>query len=280
MHLFHLSQTNDDMSYLILMPFLVAAVVFIERRPIFRTISFDIRSGSLFALFGIAFVIGNQTAGKLLAPDLQLSVNVFALLLFLIGGFAFSFGKTALRAAHFPLLYLFLMIPLPDVLLHQVIYLLQAGSASISGALFDLFRVPVLREGFVFRLPQFSIEVAKECSGIRSSMALLILALPLVHFGLRRFWRKAVFLVCAILVMIIKNGIRIVSLTLLAMYIDPRFLFGRLHHQGGIVFFLIGLLLLLPIYLALQAGESPAPRSNALTLEQRNALSSAETGRS
>ena len=56
--------------------------------------------------------------------------------------------------------------------------------------------------------------------------------------------------------MILKNGIRIATLTLLAMYVDPGFLYGRLHHQGGVVFFLIGLLLLLPILLLLQKSEA------------------------
>jgi hypothetical protein len=41
------------------------------------------------------------------------------------------------------------------------------------------------------------------------------------------------------------------------MYVDPGFLTGRLHHQGGIVFFLIGLLLLLPVLWFLQRGEFP-----------------------
>jgi exosortase/archaeosortase family protein len=56
--------------------------------------------------------------------------------------------------------------------------------------------------------------------------------------------------------MIVKNGIRIATLTLLAMYVDPGFLTGRLHHQGGIVFFLVGLLLLAPLLWLLQRGES------------------------
>jgi exosortase/archaeosortase family protein len=59
--------------------------------------------------------------------------------------------------------------------------------------------------------------------------------------------------------MILKNGIRIVTLSLLAVYVDPSFLFGKLHHDGGIVFFLLGLLLLLPVLLLLQRGESRAP---------------------
>ena len=54
-------------------------------------------------------------------------------------------------------------------------------------------------------------------------------------------------MLAGIVVMIIKNGIRIVTLTLLANYVDPGFLHGNLHREGGVVFFVIGLLLLLPV---------------------------------
>jgi len=136
--------------------------------------------------------------------------------------------------------------------------LLQAGSAEIAEILFNLTGVPVLREGLVFRLASVNIEVARECSGIRSTIALFILALPVVHYGLHSLWKKLFFLACAFFMMILKNGMRIVTLTLLAMYVDPSFLFGKLHRDGGIVFFLLGLLLLLPVLLLLQRGESPA----------------------
>jgi exosortase/archaeosortase family protein len=55
----------------------------------------------------------------------------------------------------------------------------------------------------------------------------------------------------------VKNGIRIATLTILAQYVDSSFLFGRLHREGGIVFFVIGLLLLLPVFWLLQRGETP-----------------------
>jgi exosortase len=115
--------------------------------------------------------------------------------------------------------------------------------------------VPVLRDGLVFHLAQVSIEVSQECSGIRSSMALLILALLVTHFYLSTFWKKLLFLACGLFVMILKNGIRIVTLTMLAIYVDPGFLFGKLHHQGGAVFFLIGLFLLWPLLWVFQRGE-------------------------
>jgi len=199
-----------------------------------------------------------RLAGDKLIPDLRLTSNVVAVILLWIAGFAFCFGKAALKSARFPLLFLFLTVPLPNFLLEHIISLLQAGSAEIAEILFNLTGVPVLREGLVFHLPGVNIEVARECSGIRSTMALFILALPVVHYGLHSLWKKLFFLTCAFFMMVLKNGVRIVTLSLLAVYVDPSFLFGTLHRDGGIVFFLLGLLLLLPVLLLLQRGESPA----------------------
>ena len=270
--LVRLSLTNDDASHLILIPFLTAGLVFIERRTIFNHLSFSAGGGIFLFLSGI-IVLSVRLAGDKVAPDLRLTGNVLAVLLLWIAGFAFSFGWAAVKSAYFPLLFLFLTVPLPNFLLERVISLLQAGSAEITEVLFNLTGVPVLREGLVFHLARVNIEVARECSGIRSTIALFILALPVVHYGLHSLWRKLFFLACAFFMMILKNGIRIATLTLLAMYVDPGFLTGKLHHQGGIVFFLLGLLLLLPVLLLLQRGESSAlagRKESAASSEQRN----------
>jgi exosortase/archaeosortase family protein len=63
--------------------------------------------------------------------------------------------------------------------------------------------------------------------------------------------------------MILKNGVRIVTLTLLASYVDPGFLYGRLHRDGGVVFFLLGLLLLAPLLWFLQRTERKTPSAIA-----------------
>ncbi len=270
--LVRLSLTNDDASHLILIPFLTAGLVFIERRTIFNNLSFS-AGGGIFLFLSVIIVLSVRLAGDKVAPDLRLTGNVLAVLLLWIAGFAFSFGKAAVKSAYFPLLFLFLTVPLPNFLLERVISLLQAGSAEITEVLFNLTGVPVLREGLVFHLARVNIEVARECSGIHSTIALFILALPVVHYGLHSLWRKLFFLACAFFMMILKNGIRIATLTLLAMYVDPDFLTGKLHHQGGIVFFLLGLLLLLPVLLLLQRGESSAlagRKESAASSEQRN----------
>ena len=212
--------------------------------------------GGIFFFLASLVVLISFLAKNIVGVDTQLSVWILALTLLWVSGFAYLFGRTALKAASFPFLFLLLMIPIPAFVLDRIIFSLQQGSAWITGAFFDLFGVPALREGLVFHLARVNIEVAKECSGIRSSMALLILALLVAHFRLRNLWSKTLFVTIGLVMMIVKNGIRIATLTILALYVDPSFLFGRLHHQGGIVFFLIALILLLPVLLFLERSES------------------------
>jgi exosortase len=93
------------------------------------------------------------------------------------------------------------------------------------------------------------MEIAKQCSGIRSSLALFITGILAAHFFLKSSWKKAIFILSIIPIAILKNGIRIVTLSLLAIYVDERFLTqGFLHKSGGFIFFapaltLLGLLL-------------------------------------
>lgn len=250
---------QDDASYLLVIPFLSVGVVFLERHQIFANLSTEKFGGAGFLLAGSLAAI----ASHLFAPE-RLPLSILSLILLGITGFTFLFGKSSFKASSFALLFLFLMIPPPNSLLDRVVYLLQTSSAWLTQAFFDLAGVPVLREGMVFHLAGVNIEVAKECSGIRSSMAMLILSLLVVHFYLRSFWKKVTFVASAIFMMILKNGVRIASLTLLSIYIDPSFLYGRIHHEGGAIFFLLGLLLLTPLLWFLRRGEGFA-RSRALS---------------
>jgi exosortase len=241
---------NDDASHVLLIPFISAWLMFIDRRGIFKSLSSDFAVCLTLLVPGIAAVLWS-----IRSEPVSPSLCAFGLVLVWIAGFALTFGRQALTAARFPLMFLFLFIPLPEALLSRMVYFLQKGSAEISALFFGLTPLPVLREGFVFHLPRFSIEVARECSGIRSSIALLVLAILVGHFFLRTWWKQVVFVLAGFVVMIVKNGIRIVTLTMLATYVDPGFLYGNLHREGGVVFFMIGLLLMVPVYWILQTGE-------------------------
>jgi len=248
---------NDNASHVLLIPFIVAWLIYLDRKKIVSR-SLDLAAAAWLAV--PAAVLSTVVIGRSF-PDTSISVaaSILALVLFLVGGFVALFGRRSARSVWFSLAFLLFMVPFPEPLLNRVIYLLRAGSAAVAEVLFDWSGVPVLREGFVFHLPKINIEVAQECSGIRSSMALLILALLVAHFSFSKFWKKALFVCLGLLMMLVKNGIRIATLTLLASYVDPGFLYGRLHREGGVVFFLIGFALLWPVYWWLRRGEQSLP---------------------
>ena len=253
--LFHLAEQDETASHIILIPFIAAWLIYTERRQLRLRDSLDFRAGLFFALPALLLtLLVLRCASR--APKETLSGFILALILFLVAGFISIMGKEAAKSSWFAFAILLFAVPLPEGLLNKTIYWLQTGSAAVAELLFNLSGAPVLRQGFYFYLPEVSIEVAQECSGIRSSIALLILALLVAHFAFRPFWKKAVFVLAGLAMMLIKNGVRIATLTLLANYVNRDFLYGKLHHQGGVVFFVIGLALLLPVYWLLRRGET------------------------
>ena len=147
------------------------------------------------------------------------------------------------------------MIPIPPLMIDRATSVLKVASTETVAGLFTLTGTPYTREGFVFSLPTFTIEVADQCSGIRSSIALLITSLIAGHVSLRRWWWKVLLVLAVLPIAVFKNGLRIVTLSLLAIHSDPSFLVGRLHHEGGVVFFLLGLAMLAPVLAGLRWME-------------------------
>ena len=131
------------------------------------------------------------------------------------------------------------------------------------GALFTVTSTPHHREAFVFSLPTLAIEIADECSGIRSSIALILTTLLVADQFLKTTTWRLALVAAALPFAILKNGIRIATLTLLSLHVDPSFLTGQLHHEGGMVFFVLTLALMTPLLFALQRAERRARRSSA-----------------
>ena len=244
---------EESSSHLLLIPIVSIYLLYSERKRIFATVKRQDVLGVVLILAGVIFHW--MTVARAAGQEWLLSAETLSLVLIWVGAFTFFYGATALRAAAFPLAFLLLMMPLPESVLGRLINLLQSGSTDIAYFLFRTAGVPVLRQGFLLTVPGVTIEVAKECSGIRSSMALFITCLLAAHLFLRTGWRKLLFVLFAFPVALIKNGVRIFTLTLLSVYVDPSFLTGNLHHKGGFVFFLLALLILAPVLLLLEKSE-------------------------
>jgi exosortase len=252
--LIDLATHNDNASHIPLIPLISGWLLYLDRKRLLSSQSFDF-SASLTLLIPAILVASLPMRSQSLNASERLTVLTLSFVLSLLAGFVAVAGWKGARESWFAMAFLLLAVPLPDALLNRFIYALQAGSAAVAEVIFDLTGAPVLREGFIFHLPRISIEVAKECSGIRSSIALLVLAILVSHFAFRSIWKKAAFVLAGLVMMLVKNGVRIATLTLLANYVDPGFLYGKLHHEGGIVFFLLGLGLLIPIYWLLKKRE-------------------------
>jgi exosortase len=244
---------NETASHVVGVPLVSIVLIYTNREFIFASIKAAPGFGAIVGVTGLALAV----ASGWLASDAQnvLSLRVAGFALAWAGGFIACFGPAAARAALFPLAFLAFMVPPPAALIDAATNVLKVGSTEAVAALFSLTGTPYHRQGFVFALPSVVIEIADECSGIRSSIALLLTSLLAGQAFLRSSWTKILLLLAILPVALLKNAIRIVSLTLLAIHVDPSFLTGQLHHEGGIVFFLLSLALLAPLFAALRWSE-------------------------
>jgi exosortase len=252
-----LSWSDDRYSHLMLIPLISACLVYWEREKIFSQPK-DRGGTGFFLLLGAAVVYALAALGPL-GSNGHLALSILSVILVWAATFATCYGSRALRAAAFPWCFLAFMIPLPESVLNWMVQALQSASAEVSAVLFRAIGMPSFRRGFRFLLPGVEIEIANECSGIRSTFALVLVSVLAGYMLLRSTSRRICFALAAIPIGILKNAVRIVSLSYLAVYVDRAYLEGKLHHQyGGLIFSSLSMLLWIPLLILLRKSE---PRS-------------------
>ncbi len=251
-----LSRRDATASHLLLVPVVTTLLIWLKREEVFRTIrSFGPFETGVFIVAGVVAWAAYTSA--LYDVRETSSTSIATVIVLWVTGFLFFYGQAAFRTVLFPILFLVFMVPIPSALLTWATSFLKWGSAEVVAGLFAMLGTPVYREGFVFALPKFTIEIADECSGIRSSIALLLTTLLAGEMFLKTGWKKALLVAIIIPLVVIKNGIRIVSLSLLGTYVDTSFITGKLHHEGGVVFYLIALAIMTPLLVRLRKAEHP-----------------------
>ena len=249
-----LSIHRDEYSHIVFIPLIVISLIYWRRRTVFANSVFPTYAGAIFLFVGLTlYGLTTKFSGTSAEPNIpSLSLSIIGCIVSCVGALLLSYGWSAVRASLFPLGCLFFAVPLPDFMLTRLVYGLQQGSSDVAALLLRTFGVHFFRYGLVFQLSGFTIEVAPECSGIRSSIALLISTVLLSQFLLRSNWRKLALCMFVLPLAMFKNGLRIATLSTLSVYVSRDFLYGWLHHSGGVVFFLIGIAF---IYLALRVFQ-------------------------
>jgi len=115
----------------------------------------------------------------------------------------------------------------------------------------------MLRRGLVIQLPGISLQVAPECSGIHSTLVLLITSIIAGQLLLRRPWKRAVLCLVVIPLAVIRNGFRVFVIGELCVHISPEMIHSPIHHRGGPLFFVLSLVPFFLLLYFLQRNERP-----------------------
>ncbi|MBN1106602.1 MAG: exosortase [Deltaproteobacteria bacterium] len=251
-----LTRKSELYSHIPLIPIVSLYFLFMIRKRVFADAVWSpVPGGVLIGAGLLCFGVG-AALGSAMSRNDYLSLMMFGLVCWVVGAFTCAYGVQAFKRALFPLLFLVFLVPVPEVIIDPYITLLQRLSADSSHLVFILTGVPFFREGQVFALPGMTVEVAKECSGIRSSLALIITCVVAGKLFLDNKWLRGVLVLAVIPVTIFKNSLRIVTLSILGAYVDPAFITGHwLHRSGGMPFFVVGLLLMAPVLWGLRRVE-------------------------
>ena len=257
---FELAIRDERYFHILLIPVISAALAFLRRGQAFFSGPSQPAAGlALIAVAAVFAAAVDLQLGPFNAGN-QLQFQISALVVVWVGSVVACFGLRTIRGLAFPIALLLLMVPPPPALLERISLALQAGSAEVSYRVFQLIGMPVFREGFRFSLPGLEIEIAEQCSGIHSGLALFISALIASNLFLQSYIRR--FLLCALTgpIAVFTNSVRIVTMSWLAVHVDRSFLFGKLHRYGGYPFGLLALIILIGMLLLLRTSDLKSDR--------------------
>jgi exosortase len=246
-------QPYSHYSHIPLIPWVSVYAFYLNRKAILASWEWSPLPGLLLVGLG---AIGYWLADPVAYGADHLSLTILALVVASWGIFLFCYGLRTCRTFSFGLLFLLCMVPLPAGPLHTIIVFLQQSSAEVTDFGFSLLGVPVIRDGFVFVLSNVTIEVAEGCSGIRSTLSLIITSIVAGHFFLRSVWGKLGIVAVVVPLAIIKNGVRIVVISLLANYVDTSSITDGIPHDSiGLPLFGLSVVILISLVWLLRRFE-------------------------
>src|SRR5436190_15087816 len=253
---------SDVHSFVLLIPFVTAYLIFIRWKQLSPELSSAWGLALLFAAVGTGALLASLHFTELGQNDYMTLIALSFVCFAIAGAFLFLGSKWA-YSAMFPLFFLVFMVPLPEAAVDFLENASKEASAEVANWLFLISGTPVLRAGAVFQLPGITIEVAKECSGIRSSLVLVITSLLAANMFLHTTWRRAL-LVCAVIPLgLLRNGLRILVISLLCVHIGPHMIHSVIHRRGGPVFFVASLVPLFVVLWWLRRGDVAVQKRRA-----------------
>jgi exosortase C (VPDSG-CTERM-specific) len=235
-----LALQDDLRSYIVLVPVISGYLLYVQpsKDIAYRT---SVGAAILVSAIGIA-ALGAAIGLEGLSANDNLSLMMLAYVSFIVATGFVCLGSEWMRAAAFPVAFLIFMVPLPDAAVNWLELALVAASADAAAWMFRVTGTPMFQEGTILTLPNIVLEVARECSGIRSTIVLFITSVLASNLFLQSTSRRIALVALVIPLAIARNGFRILVIGLLCVHIGPHMSDSYIHHRGGPIFFALSLI--------------------------------------
>lgn len=263
--------SDENYSHGLLIPFVIGYIIWQERNKFAEDRS---QRASWFGALGIGFAMLALWAGT---AGAELFVQRASLLLMLVSVAIYFFGFRLLRVIAVPLFLLALAIPIPQIIFNRIAFPLQLFASRCAVAAMAFLDIPVLRQGNVIELMPLGakepkrLAVVEACSGIRSLMTLVTLAVVYAYFtrpknptsgnsggggsstkmrdklkflGQFTFWRALILVAAAVPIAILTNAARVSGTGVLAHYYGTKVADGFFHSFSGWVIYIVAAVLL------------------------------------
>jgi len=247
---------DENYSHGLLIPFIIGYILWVERdRFTSASTNASVWVGGM--VVGVALLaLWAGVAGA------ELYTQRMSLVLLIGGVVVYFWGFQLLKLILIPLLLLILAIPIPAIIFNKIAFPLQLFASRCAVWSMQMLGIPVLRQGNVIELKPLNsfetkkLEVVEACSGIRSLMTLITLAVVFAYFthpksdvdhpATRRYgmFRAAIIVLSAIPIAILTNALRVSGTGVLAHFYGTQIADGFFHSFSGWVVYIVAFLML------------------------------------
>jgi exosortase len=286
--------TDENYSHGLLVPFIIGYILWLQRdkfatepaRP-------SVLLGGLAVAFSL-FALWTGVAGA------ELYTQRMSLVLLVAGTVVYFGGLGFLRLILVPLALLVLAIPIPAIIFNKIAFPLQLFASRCAVWSMSMLGIPVLRQGNVIELKPLNsfdtkkLEVVEACSGIRSLMTLVTLALVFAYFTYPRstdsngpggrfgwlrsygFWRSVILVGSAVPIAILTNASRVSGTGILSHYYGTSIADGFFHSFSGWAIYIVAFLLLFAVGWVLDRFKPSSPADKpAEVVTEKSSLTAA-----
>ncbi len=169
---------------------------------------------------------------------LQPRIALFGLPFLIFGGALYVYGWMVARHVLFPAFFWYFAITLPG--LQQATNVLQIAVTKSCYHVGTAMGMELVNTGTVIKSATGSwneLDIEEGCSGIRSLMALVMVAAIYAYFTQKKVWKMALLFACSLPLALVANFFRIFTIVVLAEMGFSKFAAGAYHDWAGLLFF-------------------------------------------